>query len=113
MHELSLAESIRETIEEAAAREGFAHVRTVRLEIGRLSCVEPDALAFCFDATMQGSIAEGARLDIVALPGSGRCPRCDATATIETVCDPCPRCGGYPLKIVGGMEMRVKELEVE
>jgi hydrogenase nickel incorporation protein HypA/HybF len=44
----------------------------VVLEIGRLSSVEPEALAFCFDLVM-GRIAEGARLQIDALPGSGWC----------------------------------------
>ncbi|MDP2808991.1 MAG: hydrogenase maturation nickel metallochaperone HypA [Rhodocyclaceae bacterium] len=69
MHEISLAEEIVQTIEEAARREGFGRVRTVFLEIGRLSCVEPDALAFCFESVALGSVAEGARLEIAELPG--------------------------------------------
>jgi len=113
MHELSLAESILETIEEAAQRDGFVRVRTVRLEIGRLSCVEPEALAFCFEAVMRDSIADGAQLDIIALPGSGWCAHCAATVAMETSYDACPQCGAYHLKIISGTEMRVKELEVE
>jgi hydrogenase nickel incorporation protein HypA/HybF len=27
--------------------------------------------------------------------------------------DPCPLCNGYQLQATGGMEMKVKELEVE
>ena len=46
MHELSLAESAVDLIEQAAVRDGFARVRTVFIEIGRLSCVDPEALRF-------------------------------------------------------------------
>lgn len=113
MHELSLAESILETIEDAARRDGFARVSTVWLEIGQLSCVEPEALAFCFDAVTRDSIAAGARLEIIATPGSGWCERCAVTVPMDTIIAACPQCGAYHLKIMNGTEMRVKELEVE
>ena len=44
MHEISLAGSVINLIEAAAAREGFSRVRQVRCEIGELACVEADAL---------------------------------------------------------------------
>lgn len=37
MREMSLVESVRELIEDAAACEGFTRVRGVRVEIGQLS----------------------------------------------------------------------------
>ena len=113
MHEMSLAEGIRQIVEDAGRAQGFCKVRTVVLEIGRLSSVEPEALAFCFDLVMQGGIAEGARLQIEALPGSGWCDQCAATVPIDTLYDPCPRCGGFQVQATGGTEMRVKELEIE
>jgi hydrogenase nickel incorporation protein HypA/HybF len=36
----------------------------ISVEVGKLSCVSPDALAFCFDVVAQGTLAEGARLNI-------------------------------------------------
>jgi hypothetical protein len=50
MHELALAEGILQLIEVAARDQGFTKVRTVRLEIGKLSIVERAAIRFCFDA---------------------------------------------------------------
>ena len=38
---------------------------------GALAHVEPDALAFCFDAVTRGSVAEGARLEISRTAGVG------------------------------------------
>ena len=113
MHEMSLAEGIVQLIEEAAVREGFSRVKLVAIEIGQLSMVEPEALAFCFDAVARGSIAEGARLEIENVPGRGVCLQCGTAAEIENLYDPCPGCGVFGLRITGGTEMRVKELEVD
>ena len=71
MHELSLAESALQIIEESARAEGFCRVRTVVLEIGQLASVEVEALRFCFDAVLRGSLAEGAALEIIEVPGVG------------------------------------------
>ena len=45
MHEMSLAEGVVQIIEDAAREQGFSKVKTVFLEIGWLSSVEPDAMA--------------------------------------------------------------------
>jgi len=113
MHEMSLAESVRELIEDAAAREGFSRVKSVRVEIGELSNVEREAFAFCFDLAMQGGITDGARLEIVATPGRGRCPQCGRETPLANVYDPCMHCGGFPVEVTSGTAMRVIDLEVE
>lgn len=113
MHEMALAESVLQLIEDAARRESFARVKTVWLEIGQLSSVEPEALAFCFDAVTRGTLAEGSRLEFIATPGSGWCMQCADTVPMNERYAACPCCGGYQLQVTGGAEMRVKELEVE
>ena len=113
MHEMSLAEGIRQIVEDAGRAQGFRKVKTVVLEIGQLSSVEPEALAFCFDVVMNDSIADGAALQIDAVPGQGWCMQCAATVPIAALYDPCPPCGSYRVQDTGGTEMRVKELEIE
>ena len=113
MHEMSLAEGVLQLIEEAAHKDQFTKVTTVWLEIGQLCGVEPEAMAFCFDAVTRDSVAQGARLEIIALPGTGWCMECEKTVPMKEVFDECPLCGGYQLQVTGGMEMRVKELEVD
>ena len=51
-------------------------VRAVLLEIGALSHVEEQALRFCFDAVTRGTVADGARLDVLATPGRAWCMPC-------------------------------------
>ncbi len=113
MHEMSLAENVREIIEKEANAQGFRQVRTVWMEVGQLSCVEQDAMRFCFDAVMKGSIADGARLEIVEVPGQGTCMGCGGTSPISARYDACPRCGSYAMQVTSGDTMRVKELEVD
>jgi hydrogenase nickel incorporation protein HypA/HybF len=113
MHEMSLAEGVLQIVEDAAGEQGFARVRTVVIEIGQLSSVEPEAMRFCFDAVTRGSLAEGAVLEVIEVPGSGLCLSCDRTVPLAALYDPCPLCGGFPVQPTGGTEMRVKELEVD
>ena len=113
MHEMSLAESVLQIIEEAAQEQGFQRVRTIVLEIGQLAAVEFDAMRFCFDAVTAGSIAEGATLEMVTTPGAGWCLQCVASVPVTEQMGTCPQCGGFRVQVTGGTEMRVKELIVE
>lgn len=100
-------------IEDAATRDGFSRVRTVWLEIGQLSSVEPEAMRFCFDLATKGTIADGARLEVVATPGSAWCMQCSKSVALSSAHAGCPDCGSFQLQLTAGTEMRVKELEVE
>ncbi len=112
MHEMSIAEGILQVIEDQAKAQHFDKVKTVWLEIGPLAMIEANALLFCFDAVVQGSIADGAKLIIDALPGKAFCLQCCQTVTIEKRYDQCRECGSYQLQVTQGDEMRIKELEV-
>lgn len=57
-------------IEICAAASGGARITRVALEIGKLSAVLPDAVRFCFDAATEGTVAEGAELEIIEVPGA-------------------------------------------
>lgn len=112
MHEMSLAEGIRSVIEDQARAHGFSRVTVVRLEIGRFAGVEKPALDFAFDVVMRGSPAEGARLEMIDLPGRALCYDCETTVEIADRLAPCPLCGGGRLMPDGGDEMRIKGMEV-
>lgn len=113
MHELSLSQGMLDIIRQQALEQRFARVRVVRLEIGALSCVEPAALAFCFESVTRGSVADGAALDIVEVSGEAWCWDCGATVSLLRRGEACERCGGYRLQVRDGEQIRLKELEVE
>ena len=110
---MSLMEGMLRIIEENARTQSFGRVRNVILEIGKLAGVEVEALRFAFEAVAEGSITEGATLEIEEPQGLGWCVECETECPVETRYDPCPLCGRVPLNITGGTQMRVKALDVE
>lgn len=109
MHELALAQTIVAIALEAAQG---ARVSRVTLEIGQLSAVLPDAIQFCFEVCCQGTPLEGATLEIIDIPGLGRCRRCGAEVPLEQPFGLC-ECGSVDLDIVQGNELTVKALETD
>ena len=113
MHEMSLTEGVLQILQDNAKNKGFERVKTVWLEIGALSGVEIEAMRFCFDAVMQGTLADGAKLEIIQAPGEAWCMPCGKSVRVSERFEPCPECGSFQLQITGGDQMQVKELEVE
>jgi hydrogenase nickel incorporation protein HypA/HybF len=109
MHELSLTQSIVEACSERA--EG-ASVRRVTLEIGRLTCVAPDALRFCYDVCTEGTSLAGSELEIIEIQGRARCRACGAEVEPYEVLTACGGCGSYDLQCIAGEDLRIKEMEL-
>jgi hydrogenase nickel incorporation protein HypA/HybF len=109
MHELALMESIVAAVEE---RIHPARAARVRLQIGRLAGVMPDALRFCFDVCAQGTSLEGATLEIDEVRGRATCRKCGREVAMESFLDACP-CGSAEVDLIAGQELRVKEVEVQ
>lgn len=113
MHEMSLAESVREIVEDTARANGARRVAAVRLEIGKLSQVEVEAMRFAFDVVMRGSLAETARLEIIESDGTAWCMQCSQAVVITQRGETCAHCGSYQLQVTGGERMRVMDIEIE
>lgn len=113
MHELSLMEGMVQGIQEEALRQGFGRVHQVRLEVGRLAGVEVEALRFAFGPVTEGTLLEGAHLEILELPGQGVCQACGQGVEIEARFELCPVCGEGFVALTSGTELRVKDLDVE
>ncbi|MFT6924675.1 MAG: hydrogenase nickel incorporation protein HypA/HybF [Psychromonas sp.] len=113
MHELSIAESIIDLLEEHAITHKFKKVTKITLEIGVLAGIEKSALFFCFDAAAQNSIAQGAQLLIEEKLAKGFCKHCQCQVTATDWYQPCPYCGQLLINITEGEQMNIKSLEVE
>ncbi|MDR2001199.1 MAG: hydrogenase maturation nickel metallochaperone HypA [Zoogloeaceae bacterium] len=112
MHEMTLAESIRDLIDAQAAKEGFRRVHTVELEIGQLAAVDVPALRFALNIALRGSVAGDAELAITEPSGQAMCVQCSTPVELAQRGDPCPACGSYELTVVSGGQMRVSGLVV-
>ncbi len=114
MHEVALASGIVDIACDAAKAAGAGVIRSVHLEIGDLTCVQAESLDFAFRAVSQGTLAEGAKLEVVSVPVAARCQECGATDPVE---DPlvlvCRRCSSPRVEVARGRELNVKHIEVD
>jgi hydrogenase nickel incorporation protein HypA/HybF len=114
MHELSIARNLIEMAETAARDAGASRVTRLRLELGQMSGVVSGALLFCFDVAAQGTLVEGAQLDIELLPVVVHCPACGQDSPLPSIQRfRCPRCNAPTADIVQGRELVLASIEVE
>lgn len=114
MHELSVAYSIVEVVENAAREANVEKVEAVHLRLGLLSGVVKDALLFGYEIAAADTILEGSRLEIEEVPVVVHCPTCDVDVMLEDVqLFRCPVCGTRTADVVSGRELEIKSLEYE
>jgi len=112
MHELSLATELIEQVEQAARTEGARRVVSVEVEIGALSGVEIEAFAFCFPLAAEGTVIEGARLEIEQIPVRVHCGACDAETAPVPPGLACGTCGSLAVELLSGKDFRLRAIEV-
>jgi hydrogenase nickel incorporation protein HypA/HybF len=103
MHELAITQGVVDAVTE---RTGTAPVTRVRVRVGRLSGVVPDALRFCFELVTAGTPLDGAALEIEQPEGRARCRACGAEfalADLILLCD----CGSADVEVLAGRELAV------
>jgi hydrogenase nickel incorporation protein HypA/HybF len=114
VHELSIAQALVEAAEAAARAAGGTRVTCVRVTIGALSGVAPDALRFAYDVATDGTLLAGSTLDITEQPLVVACPTCARDVELPGVQElQCPACGTPTGVIRKGREMDLMSLDVE
>ena len=112
MHELSLAGSIVDIVEEYVPAGQRRAVKSVRLKVGVQAGVVIDSLEFCFSAITTHTSLEGARLEVERVPFSLTCRSCNSTISDSNGILRCPSCGGNEVSIISGTELQVTEIEL-
>ena len=113
MHELSIMESALTMALERAEESGASRVHSIRLRIGALSGVVPDALRFAFEALTPGTVAEGAQLIIDPVPARFWCNQCATEFQSDDMFAECPKCHSPSGDLRAGREMELASMEVE
>lgn len=109
MHELSITHNIVSIV---AERAGERLVKRVRLQIGKLSGVDVQAVRFCFDVCTRGTVLQDAALEIDEIAGRGVCRGCEREIEVERLVAICHCERRAPLQLVAGQELLVKEMEL-
>jgi hydrogenase nickel incorporation protein HypA/HybF len=109
MHELSITCSIVDLVAETAKGR---RVHRVTVEIGELSGVLADSIAFWFPEVAKGTAADQASLEIREIAALARCESCGAEFPTPSMLTACP-CGSFRSTRLKGEELNVKSIELE
>ncbi|EFQ23593.1 hydrogenase expression/synthesis HypA [Aminomonas paucivorans DSM 12260] len=112
LHEMSLVESLLESLEMVVREQGVTGVREVGLRVGALRQVEPEVMAFCFSVATRGTFLEGAELRVILQPLRRRCLTCGHRWEGALQEAACPRCGSVSER-TGGFELDLEYIEVK
>lgn len=113
MHELSIALSLLDLVEEEAAHRE-CRVVAIHLQLGPLSGVVREALLLAYELAREGTAMAGAELIVEDVAVVVSCPNCHAerapVSAFELIC---PDCGSPTPDVIRGRELDVVALEIE
>lgn len=112
MHELSLMQTVAERVLAVADLEGAERVLAIRLRIGSLAGVDPEALRFAAEVMLAGTPAEKATLAIEEVPATWWCEPCGIAFPAAPDGPDCPHCGTLSRRLRSGRELNLVAVEL-
>ncbi len=113
MHEMSIAQSILDIVDEYMAKEDNVKLLEVAVEIGELVAVVPESLSFCYDVLVENTPYMNSKIIINILPLTAVCSQCNHTFKIKDFNFICSACQSTNVTVTRGQELRISHLEVE
>ncbi len=113
MHEVSIAQTIIETVLDEQKNYNWPEVKTVGVRVGSLSGVFADALEFGFDALKKDTPLKNSIIKIENVHAQARCSPCDAVFSVDNLVFSCPRCGNRHVELIRGQELDISFIEVD
>ncbi len=113
MHELSIAQSILDIVNQHLPSENKPQVKSIKIRVGMLSNILTDSLIFCFDAITKNSEFENTELIINKVPITIECKSCKMVNEINDYAFLCPNCSSTNIQVIAGNELDIEEIEIE
>jgi hydrogenase nickel incorporation protein HypA/HybF len=105
MHEASIMQNVFDLAFEQLEAQAATRIVRVRLRVGELSGVVPEALEFAFEAMKVGTPAADTALEIERVPARLACRRCEREFEPENYPADCPECGNWAVDVRRGQEL--------
>ena len=102
MHEVGLMQDALSIAIQHASQAGARQIERVRLRVGTGTGLAAESLELAFEIAARGTIAEGARLDLEAVPLRCYCARCDLEFAPDDLFAACPECNDYGVVVRQG-----------
>jgi hydrogenase nickel incorporation protein HypA/HybF len=113
LHELSICQSMIRVVDATMKDHPGTRLRKIFVDVGRASTVEPILLKDAFEIATTGGPYEGTELVINEIPFVGRCRSCGKSFGYQEFALGCPSCGSTSVEIESGLELSIKEIEVD
>ncbi|KAA9038582.1 hydrogenase maturation nickel metallochaperone HypA [Ginsengibacter hankyongi] len=110
MHELSICQSILNTIENELDIKELENIREIHLKIGMLACIEPEILKNVFQFIKADTAFQNSELFIEMVDVSAECKNCGNTFKVEKYIFVCPLCGEPASNITEGKELLISKI---
>lgn len=113
MHELGIMTGVMEAVDKTARQAGADKVLKVSLSVGVMTEAIEDALQFAFEALSEGTLSEGAQLEIIMVQPKSKCEECGTVYEHDRFHVLCPNCGSFATKLIAGKELQIDSIEVD
>jgi hydrogenase nickel incorporation protein HypA/HybF len=119
MHEFSIATDVAAAVAEFAEEHPDEKVSRVHLQIGELTCVGAEQLAFCYNAIIAESPLAGSELKVEITRAHVECRHCkyegkphywDSGLAALTPTLQCPKCG-QAAEAIAGHECAIRSIQ--
>lgn len=110
MHEIGLCEPI---VDAALRHAAGRRVTSVRVRVGARHAVVPDAFEQAFAIVADGTVADGAGVDLVVTPAVAVCHSCGGRTESADPLAACAGCGAVGLEMSGGDELVLESVELD
>jgi hydrogenase nickel incorporation protein HypA/HybF len=113
VHETAIATELLNVLLSEASRNNLQRITGMRLRVGAFRMVVPELLQGAFEVVSQGTLAQGATLEIESVPLRARCGNCQKETQLEDYIFYCPTCGAILTEILSGKELDLFQISGE
>lgn len=113
MHELGIAQSLIQVLQEEISRKNIRKpIESIKMKVGKMHAIFPDSLRFHFEAiSQQIPLLSKTRLEIESVPLQVYCPHCNTHQTLEVPFLSCEVCY-KALQIESGEELTIESYSI-
>lgn len=112
MHEISIMQSTLDLACHTAQASAATRIHALRMRVGAMSGLVPEALQFAFETLREGTLAGGARLEIEMVPASCWCADCQSEFECVDWLQECPQCHRVSNELRHGLELELASVEI-
>ena len=113
MHELSICQSIVDTVQNELEDEQVTNVREIHVRIGVLSGIEHKLLEHVFKFVIEGTAFSDCTLHTELVEVIAGCEYCQKNFKVENYYFVCPECSAPSSTIIEGNELTINKIIME